>query len=68
MSNVMKMVEEHTCTGCGRCIIFCPHGNLSIKHGDLGFPVPNIKNSELCAGCSRCIKACPFSDEFEEDE
>lgn len=68
MSNVMKMVDEHTCTGCGRCIVFCPHDNLSIKQGDLGFPVPNIKNSELCAGCGICIKACHFSDEFEEDE
>lgn len=68
MSNVMKTVDEHTCTGCGRCIIFCSHDNLPIKQGDLGFPVPNIKNSELCAGCSRCIKACPFFDEFEKDE
>ena len=68
MSNVIKMFNDHTCTGCGNCITFCPYSNLSIKQGDLGFPVPDVKDSELCAGCNRCIKACPFSDEFEEDE
>lgn len=48
------------------CIL--PSWQSLYKRGDLGFPVPNIKNSELCAGCGICIKACHFSDEFEEDE
>ena len=67
MNNVMKMVDTHTCTGCSLCLSFCPYGNISMEQGDLGFPVPNIKDHKLCSGCSKCLKACPFSDEFEED-
>lgn len=66
MNNVMKMVDTYTCTGCCICIAFCPHGNLSMKQGDLGFPVPYVNNNELCNGCNQCIKACPFSEEYEE--
>lgn len=65
MNNVKLMVDTYTCTGCSRCIPFCPHGYISMKQGDLGFPVPYI---EKCYDCGQCIKSCPFSTEFNEDE
>lgn len=68
MNNVMEMVIAGTCTGCSRCVLFCPFNNLTMQNGDLGFPVPHAKNEELCKGCNECIKACPFSDEYGENE
>lgn len=65
MNNIMKMVDTYTCTGCSLCILFCPNGYISMKQGDLGFPVPYV---EKCNNCGKCIKSCPFSDEFNEDE
>lgn len=63
--NVESMVDNALCTGCSRCVLFCPHGYISLKQGNLGFPVPHIEN---CDGCGICIKSCPFSDEFSEEE
>lgn len=63
--NVKLMVDTYTCTGCSRCIPFCPHGYISMKQGDLGFPVPDIIK---CNNCGQCIKSCPFSPAFNEDE
>ncbi len=68
MENVLKMVSSQMCTGCLRCLLFCPQNNLVSENGDLGFPVPHIKDPKLCDGCSECMKACPFSDEFDENE
>lgn len=63
MNNVMKMISTYTCTGCCRCIQFCPNGYISLKQGDLGFLVPYIVS---CDNCGECIKNCPFSDEFND--
>ncbi len=68
MENVLEMVSSYMCVGCLRCLLFCPINNLAPEEGDLGFPVPHIKDIKLCVGCSECIKSCPFSDEFDENE
>lgn len=39
MNNVNVMVDSYTCTGCGRCILFCPHGYISMIKGDLGWDI-----------------------------
>lgn len=65
LKNVAEMVNNMLCTGCGRCVLFCPYGYITMKEGDLGFPVPYIVN---CHDCGTCIQACPFSDCFDEDE
>ena len=65
MNNVKIMVDTYCCTGCSRCILFCPNGYISMVQGDLGFPVPHI---EECDYCGQCLKSCPFSDEFTEED
>lgn len=64
MKSVAEMVASMRCTGCGRCVLCCPYGNIVMKKGGLDFPVPDI---EKCEACGACIRACPFSDEFDED-
>ena len=63
MKNVAEMVENLLCTGCSRCVLFCPYGFIAMKKGILGIPVPYIVE---CNDCGECIKACPFSDEYED--
>ncbi len=65
MSNVKIIADNYCCTGCGRCELFCPYGHISLKNGDLGFPVPFI---EECKDCGECVKSCPWSDEYSDDE
>ncbi len=65
MKNVQEMVDNYRCTGCTRCVLFCPKGYITVKQGDLGFPVPSI---EKCDNCGVCIRSCPFSDEYDESE
>lgn len=65
MKNVREMVDNLLCTGCSRCVLFCPHGFITMKTGDLGFPVPYIGQ---CKDCGACIRACPFSDLYDENE
>ena len=62
MKNVSEMVESLICIGCGRCVLFCPYGFITMKDGLLGFPVPCV---EECNDCGECIKSCPFSGEYE---
>ncbi len=66
MKNVVEMVEAGTCTGCLMCLSLCPNDNLIMENGNLGFPVPHVKNDELCKGCNECIKGCPFSNEADD--
>lgn len=65
MKNVQQIVDTKRCTGCSRCELFCRYGFISLKDGDLGFPIPVI---EKCNDCGACIKSCPFSDEYDEDD
>ena len=64
MKNVSEMVEQYLCTGCCRCVAFCPNGYITVKKGELGFPVPDVQK---CDDCGACIKSCPFLNEFSEE-
>jgi heterodisulfide reductase subunit A-like polyferredoxin len=65
MDSVEVMVRNMTCTGCGECYSLCPNGYISVKQGDLGFPVPKI---EKCDNCGICLKGCPYSYLLNNDE
>lgn len=67
MNSVGKMVLARTCVGCGQCEYLCEKGAITMKDGELGFPVPFI-DEDKCTDCGKCIKSCPFSDECEEDD
>jgi UDP-glucose 4-epimerase len=40
------------CTGCGRCIEFCPFKAISIENGQ-------AVHSDYCRSCGRCERYCP---------
>ena len=61
------MVNVGTCTGCLICLSVCPNNNLTIKNGNLGVPVPHVKNDDLCnEGCNECIKDCLFLNKTDD--
>jgi len=49
----VPVVDEATCTRCGRCAEICEHHAIAVLGGrPLLFP-------ELCHGCGGCVLACP---------
>ena len=65
VKNVAEIVDNLLCTGCSRCVLFCPNGYITMRKGDLGFPVPHVAK---CNDCGACIRACPFIDLYDEEE
>jgi len=65
MNNVKIMVDTYKCTGCSICSSLCPYGYITVRDGELGFPVPHLIE---CKNCGNCIKGCPFSDEHNDDD
>jgi uncharacterized Fe-S center protein len=52
-SDVRPYVSEDRCTGCAKCIEWCPVGALSLKGKK------STIDSEVCIGCAECIVVCP---------
>ena len=63
MENVMRIVEQGVCTGCGACL-GCEH--LQLRRGPLGFDVPEA--DEGCIGCGQCTAACIFDPMREAED
>lgn len=59
MANILKIVNDGLCAGCGICQNICPNKAISMKIRDAVF-VPQI-NTDLCKaskGCNLCYKVC----------
>ena len=64
LNNVDDVVSNGYCIGCMACMGMCPKGDIDIKDGDKGFPVP-IKHED-CDNCGRCIQECPTQQSNED--
>ncbi len=53
MHSGMEPKVTDACTGCGKCVRWCPAGAISIeaKHA--------VIDSKKCIGCAECIVVCP---------
>lgn len=51
---VTLKLDQRKCTGCGMCLLVCPHAVLSLTDGKIG-----IMNRDACMECGACAKNCP---------
>jgi NAD-dependent dihydropyrimidine dehydrogenase PreA subunit len=47
-------LDEEKCTGCGLCLLVCPHAVLSMNHEHA-----RIENPDACMECGACAQNCP---------
>ena len=57
-NNVISVVSQDICCGCGACINICPQEALSYSTDINGFIFPQI-DKLLCVNCGKCMKVCP---------
>ena len=47
-------LDVDKCTGCGLCVIVCPHRVFELQAGKAG-----IVDVDLCMECGACSQNCP---------
>ena len=65
LNNVDNVVNSGYCIGCMACMGMCPKGDINIKDGDMGFPIP-VKYEE-CDNCGLCLQECPAISDDEDE-
>lgn len=55
MKNVLKIVNNNECCGCGTCSVVCK--KIKLQKNSQGFCNPQIENS--CSSCGNCLVVCP---------
>jgi uncharacterized Fe-S center protein len=53
-SDVRPYVSKDKCTGCSKCIEWCPAGAISMKAKKA------VIDKDVCIGCAECIVVCRF--------
>jgi NAD-dependent dihydropyrimidine dehydrogenase PreA subunit len=51
---VTLKLDQEKCTGCGMCLLVCPHAVLSLTNGSV-----KIENRDACMECGACAQNCP---------
>jgi ferredoxin len=51
---VTLQLYEEKCTGCGQCLIVCPHAVLARSNGRMA-----VVNRDACMECGACVRNCP---------
>ena len=47
-------INEHLCNGCGKCVVPCVEGAITIVDGKA-----KVQREDLCDGLGFCIGTCP---------
>lgn len=58
LKNVLRIVCEEDCCGCGACISICPKEALYYSQDTYGFIHPSLHENQ-CINCGKCLKTCP---------
>ena len=51
---VTLVLDRDKCTGCGLCLLVCPHEVLALDNG-----VAAVVRRDRCMECSACALNCP---------
>jgi len=55
LKNVVTLrLDQEKCTGCGMCLIVCPHTVLAMENGHV-----RIEKRDACMECGACARNCP---------
>lgn len=55
LKNVATLqLNEKKCSGCGMCLLVCPHAVFSMNNGRI-----QIENKDACMECGACAMNCP---------
>jgi len=60
-TNFLPEIDEHNCTGCGKCVEVCPVEAMAlVSAADPQKPKRKKArvNEELCLGCGVCVRQC----------
>lgn len=57
LDNILDVVEDGLCTGCGTCAGICPADAINMEISD-GLFLPKI-DVDKCTCCGLCLKCCP---------
>ncbi len=56
LKNVVTLrQDEEKCTGCGMCVVVCPHRVFQQCDGKV-----KITDRDRCMECGACAQNCPF--------
>lgn len=58
--NILSIVKNKICCGCGGCVIVCPKNCISIIEGR-HFNYANLDNKN-CVNCGLCLRICPSNN------
>ena len=51
---VSLQLNKEKCSGCGMCMVVCPHAVFSMNNGRV-----HIENRDGCMECGACAMNCP---------
>lgn len=51
---VTLQLNDNNCTGCGMCMVVCPHAVFNMNNGRV-----RIENRDACMECGACVMNCP---------
>lgn len=60
-TNFLPEIDEHKCTGCGKCVEACPVEAMALVSAADPHKPKRKKarvNEELCLGCGVCVRQC----------
>ena len=63
--NIIKIVEDNLCTGCGTCSIACAQQAILMKRDRIGNISPFV-DADKCNHCGACYRVCPGIDVDDE--
>lgn len=61
MNNIIDIINNNLCSGCGTCNVVCPKSAITLSFNSIGQLLPKI-NFATCIDCGLCYNYCPSLD------